>query len=180
MCHRSVDEFQSTRWHQRRVARASYGSAVAALLLQLFGCSASFDERARIYVVVNPSSVQTFIGEFSTIAKARGLDPEYGRADSRDGTTLHVVEATGLGLVVLLQNVPLSSGKCPEHRGIDPGQFSMNVRPSAWVPVAKDRTVEISRAIANDLKTKGYRVMPDEVSPCSSAIASHRIAAHDT
>jgi hypothetical protein len=93
-----------------------------------------FDERAAAYVVMDPATAETFLNDFTQIAAARGLSPNYGRADRSDGRTLHVVEASGRALVVWVQNMPLSERQCPEMAGIDAGQFSLNVRPAMWFP----------------------------------------------
>ena len=154
----------------RAPAFTRLSAVVAAVPLVLSGCSVPFDERARAYVVMEPSSAQTFLDDFSEVARARGLDPEYGRADRGDGRTLHVIEATGQALVVWVQNMPLSSRQCPEWAGIDAGQFSINVRPAMWFPFPGERATSLSRLLTGDLRGKGYRVTSDPVVPCSSAV----------
>jgi hypothetical protein len=154
----------------RRRTRAKRFSAAAAAGLVLCGCGVPFDERAAAYVVMDPATAETFLNDFTQIAAARGLSPNYGRADRSDGRTLHVVEASGRALVVWVQNMPLSERQCPEMADIDAGQFSLNVRPAMWFPFPGKRAVSLSQLLTSDLREKGYRVTSEAAVPCSSAV----------
>jgi hypothetical protein len=143
---------------------------LAWLLLPLVavGCSMAYDPKATMYIVFEPERTDKFLSDLADIAKSHKLDPWTANATPDVGATLHILEAKGRALRIWATNVPLSQEECPGHFGIgnDPGQFMVTVHPALWWRDWKS-ALKLSDQVLADLKSRGYRVLPEAAQPCS-------------
>ena len=141
--------------------------AIKALIVVLIGIAALTSCSGTVvtfkfYVAIKPDETAKFIDAVTAIAKENGLETATDQIVADTGYASTALEGRGHGLMLWVQNVPMSGGEDPKLCGVhsepypDPAQFVVSTEPRFFG--SKAAATKLGERVLSQIQKSGFDV----------------------